>query len=426
MREKTGGKRTTILLALVLLFAISRPAAAQGIVHSGTIPAGTVLDSDVIITGQTVAIDGTVNGNVFALGNQVAINGEVDGSLIALGQNVYIEGQVSGGTYLTALTLDMGPEANLGRDLYAVVVSLVTQPGASVERDLFALSLDAGLGGHVGRDSHALIGPIQLFNGLMRLLGFEEIVIDLRFRPPAPPTESPPEPSGSVDHLASARLAASPTYAQPLRASSAAGANVVTQWALRALRELGVLFVLGLLALWAFRRPLENSGEQLRARPWASTAYGLLGLVISINLFGVAILLWMLAFVLGVWIGYLNLWELTLAFWTAAFSAIGFAAAALWAFVAYGSKIVVAYLLGNWVFEKIYPPASRYKALPLLLGLLPYALLRAIPTLGWVIGVLVTAIGVGAAWLAYRVAEPPQSAPPKSLPRRSRRRATAG
>jgi hypothetical protein len=60
----------------------------------------------------------------------------------------------------------------------------------------------------------------------------------------------------------------------------------------------------------------------------------------------------------------------------------------------------VAYLVGNWIFEKLAPKAPKFASLAV--GILIYALLRSIPLLGWVIGVLVIAWGVGSAWLTYR------------------------
>lgn len=52
--------------------------------------------------------------------------------------------------------------------------------------------------------------------------------------------------------------------------------------------------------------------------------------------------------------------------------------------------------------RRLAPNSLNYKILPLLLGLLIYVLLAWLPYFGWVVAVLVNAVGLGAAWLAYR------------------------
>jgi hypothetical protein len=70
-----------------------------------------------------------------------------------------------------------------------MTVSLTSKPASVVERHLFALGLDAGLNGRIGGDLHTILGPIQLYNGVVRLLGFEELTLELRFEAPSAPVE---------------------------------------------------------------------------------------------------------------------------------------------------------------------------------------------------------------------------------------------
>jgi len=409
------------VICFCLVFGLTSPVLAQGIFHGSTIPSGVVVDGDAFLSGQEIVIDGTVNGNVVVVGNQVTVNGMVNGSLIALGQNAFITGKISGGTYIAALTLEIGPEAQFARDLYYGGVSLVTSSGAAIQRDLYALGLDAGLSGRVGRDLHTVIGPIQLFNGLMRLLGFEDMVIDLHFKPQVPviPTVQPlttptltPAPTSSSSSMSTVLSKggnismAVYTYPGEIKQPTDPAVTEVQYdlgtWALRVLRGWVVLFLLGLIALWAFSGLTERAGAQLCDKPLCSLGYGLLVLVISILLYGAAILLKIVILVLGLWIGSLGLWDLSLAFWIAGFSCLGLSLVALWAFSVYGTKIIVAFTAANWLLGKASPAIVKYKALPLLLGTLLYTLLRSIPILGWVIGLLVTAVGMGAVWMAYR------------------------
>jgi cytoskeletal protein CcmA (bactofilin family) len=389
---KRSRRNRVILFIAIFLGAFFLPASARadnGVLYGDTIPAGVVVDHDVVLIGQNVSIEGTVNGNVFILGNQVVVNGTVDGSLVMIAQNAAIGGEVSGAVYTAALTLDLPGAASLGRDLYAASVSLTSKPASHIGRHLFALGLDAGLNGQVGGDLHTLIGPIQLYNGLMHLLGFDELTIELHFEIPPGNTSSPqgrlPGPRMRLRLL------------EPLPAFDWAA------WGLNLLRSWGVLFVFGLLVFWLARQPLEKSGDPLRARPWQTLGLGLLVLVIALNLFLVALLLAALIFALGLGLNALGLWQVSLAVWVVAYSGLAVALTGLCLFIAFGAKILVAYHFVAWLFEKFALQKTLWLGiLALLVGTILYALLRSIPYVGWAIGVLITSAGMGAAWTAYR------------------------
>ena len=82
--------RLLSILALAVMGWLGVPlASAPGwIITSDTIPAGDVIDNDVIITGTNVVIDGTVNGDVVAFGSSVTLNGTVHGSLVSVADEV--------------------------------------------------------------------------------------------------------------------------------------------------------------------------------------------------------------------------------------------------------------------------------------------------------------------------------------------------
>ena len=66
--------------------------------------------------------------------------------------------------------------------------------------------------------------------------------------------------------------------------------------------------------------------------------------------------------------------------------------------------MVIAFLLGLWIVKGLAPnatPASK-NILALVLGSILYVVLRAIPVLGWLIGLAATLAGLGAIWLAAR------------------------
>ena len=379
-----------LTLAFLLIFCLPAPVAAadNGIFYGDTIPAGTVVEHDVVLYGQNVSVNGTVDGNVFILGNQVLVNGTVNGSLVLIAQNASIGGDVSGAVYALALTLDLPTRARLERDLYSAAVSLTSGQDSTISRHLYALGLDSGLNGKVGGDLHTVIGPIQLYNGLMHLLGFDELTLQLHIEIPPPQ----PAPQGRVvgQHL---RL----KLMEPLPAFDWA------RWGLGLLRTWAVLFIFGLLAYWLARKPLARSGEPLKRRPWQTLGIGLVVLVVSLNLFVVALLLIAIVFAIGLGFNFLGLWPVAVALWVVAYTVLLVAMVALWFFIAYGTKIIVAYMVASWLFGKVIRLKTWWlDLLALLAGTVVYALLRTLPYVGWVFDLLVIAAGMGSAWMAYR------------------------
>lgn len=403
-------KSIRIVLSLVLTLAVVWTISAVQVVEAsnslkdGYLASNEVIDNDVFATGQEVTIDGTVNGDVFVLGNQVRVNGAINGSLFVAGQVIVLQGDVSGTTYTVAVGLEVMPEAVLEKNLYFIGASLTTYPGSTIGRDLRTVCLGADLKGSVGRDTRATIGLMKLITLIVEGLGGE-----------LPFPLSSPQSSGAAYLGSGGSLLALPLaylFQEPPAAGGIDTARL-SAWLLDRLREFGVLLLLGAIFYWLFREPLYRTTRMLRLRPLPALGIGLLGLLIAVNLFLVGLLVASLIFVIGLWLGNLGLWAFTLAFWALAYSALVFILATLWIVVAYGTTLIVAYLAGVWLFEKIAPRSNIPQFLAFATGILIFILLRSIPMLGWVVGVLVMAWGLGAIWLAYRTREaPPLAEPP--------------
>lgn len=393
MKSTIGIRPYSLILTFILALMITTPASAQGPVTGDTIPAGTQVDHDVILVGQNVTIDGTVNGNAFILGNQVTINGTVDGSIVMIGQNAGIGGTVSGTVYAAAMTLALDPQSLIQRDLYVVTISLTSGDQSVIGRDLYAIGLDSGLNGSVGRNLHTVIGPIQLYNGLMTLLGYDNLTIKLHFENPQPANGS----NGSrisTPHLARLR-----------NLESATTSFDWGKWAVNLLRNWLVLLVFSFLLFWITRKQLERSAQTMLGQVWRSLGAGMIALVISFSLIGVALLLSVIIFAVGLGLNYLGLWQISLAFWGAAYSCLAFSLVILWFFLSYATRIIAIFAVSNLLFQKIFHRQETWmKMISLLAGTLIFSLLRAIPYIGWIINLLATVVGLGAIWIIWREA----------------------
>ena len=392
-------KQFRVFLAVIFVFSFvwtiggAQVVEAYSSIPDGTLASGEVIDNDVFTTGQIVTIDGTINGDAFLVGNQILINGTVNGSLFIIGQGVDVKGQVNGTTYAAGVQFDLEPASTLQRNLYFIGVSLSTLPGSTIQRDLIALCLGADLKGTITGNTQATIGILEVIKLIVNSLGGELT---------GPLSNLLSKGPGSIG--AGVNLLDIPNILLMQDPPPAAGIDSasLTAWLVDVARAFGLLLILGAVVYWLFRKPLDRTTRALRARPLAGLGYGLIALLIASNIFLVGILVASLIFVVGFWLGTLGLWSFALAFWALSFSALVFFLAALWFLVAYGTVLIVGYLAGTWLFEKFLPKASIPGYVPLATGILIYTLLCSIPMLGWVLSVLFTAWGLGAAWLAYR------------------------
>jgi hypothetical protein len=176
----------------------------------------------------------------------------------------------------------------------------------------------------------------------------------------------------------------------------------VTDWLLERLQEWFVLLAFGLLGLWLKPKWIPESAKLLHSKPLAASGWGLLGIAISFNLIGVAILMLIIIIAIGLFLGMIPLWELAWSFMAIGCFSLGLVSTSFALFVIYISKAIVAFLVGLMILNRFAPAYAIYKPLALITGLVLYVLLSAVPILGWVIGMLATVLGLGAVWLLYK------------------------
>ena len=176
------------------------------------------------------------------------------------------------------------------------------------------------------------------------------------------------------------------------------------EWLAARLGDLAVLLLLGGLIMWLRPALIQWPAEGLRRKPLPATGFGLLALTLAINVVAIAVLLGVLLFVVGIWLGGVTLWELAFLLWGIGYPALILACSLFALTVVYGSKLVVANLGGTLILQRLAPTSLEGggRFLPLLLGLVLYVILRSVPILGWAVEVIVTVLGLGALWVALR------------------------
>jgi hypothetical protein len=400
-----------VFLVLLSLFTFTRSARAQEIMGGSRIPAGTIFDNDALLIGDDVILDGTVLGDVLAIGRTVTVNGNVDGSLVTLAETVIVNGEVDGSVFSGALTLEAGDQADIGRSAYFVGARLVTQPESQIGRDLVASTLGAQLNGNVGRDVKAVIGLIEIVDRAIQSFDIQPDLSDLRISVPRAPEAEEATMAQGANPLTGLDRSKQARYVRPAGGllyqatiqdedqppGEQANQNETIAWFQEQGRLLVQYLIVGALAAWIVPSRFYRWSDRLRHRPVASGLYGFVGFITG---FAGAVILFVLFLVTGIGLATIALNGLALATWSLGFSSTWLAFSVFLLFVIFLSKVIVSYLGGLLILERLAPRAARYWIWPLLLGLVLYVLLRAIPFLGLAVGLLATFFGLGAAILA--------------------------
>jgi cytoskeletal protein CcmA (bactofilin family) len=334
-----------------------------------SIPAGEVIDNDVILTGTNVVLDGTVNGDAVAVGTSVTVNGTVTGSLVVVGRTVSVGGSVEGSAYIASTSLQVGPSAAVKRNLHFGGFLLDSQTGSVIGRDLVAASIRAQVSSEIGRALNAIILLLQ-FNG--------KIGYPLEQDAGSSGTGSlvgsalSPSGAGSMDGSGTLLFVGAGGrkimgYAAPLREllipplsqnqddEPGSGGSILPAWLVARMGELAALLLIGALAVWLIPSRLKGWTDQLRAKPLPAAGFGLLALAVFANGLVIALVLGALILVTGLWLGSVALWELAFLFWGIGYSCLILAFSIFALAVFYGSKVIVAYLVGGLILGRFAP-----------------------------------------------------------------------
>jgi cytoskeletal protein CcmA (bactofilin family) len=429
-------KRIILLIAIPLFlvftigFGVTSTAKAVEFDEDGIIEAGEVIDDDLFIFSETVEINGTVNGDVFTGGTVVKVNGTINGSLIAGTQVVHINGEVTGSVYAVSMTITLGPEAKIGRNFYFGGFNLNAEPGSYVGKDLLVGAYQALLSGQIGRDVHAGVGALEIDGSIGNdvhadIVGTSEgvppyyifnqsdvdaiIPFGLRVSEKA-------EIGGSLNYKSSENQAGTILISPPggidfeydpqldpqtpREATHVGPAALVGAWFVKRVRMFIALMFLGGLLVWQLPGLLDKVSDKVEKESLPSFGWGMVTIVV-VYLGGFLISGLIIAG--AIFFGVFTLGELSWVILSVGFSGLGLISAAFGLLVSYGSKLVVAYLVGKLLLSYLVPKFEGSEFWPLLIGVLLYTFLRAIPFgFGFVISVIVTLIGLGAMWLYYR------------------------
>ncbi len=377
------------LLALVLFVSPVDAAEFRADEDTVRIGANETIDGDLFVAGQTIIIEGTVNGDVFAAGTTVTIRGTINGSVNAVGTTIRIEGPIERGVRVAGQEIIIA--APVGRDVFALGQTVEVTGAGSVGGDFLVAAGEVTLNGDVERRVLGVADTLRLAAAVGE--GVDVEVSNLVVEPSA-------RINGDLRYRSAneAQLAAGVVTGQVLREAPRADFSADAGEAARdtvhgSVARIVVLALLGLLLLATARVWMDRTVTQLRQRLGASLLMGVIVGIATVPAIvvvgGIVLLIFALIFGAG---GVFAVIPLPLA-------ALGLFALAL-----YISPVFVALLVGGMIMGRLSSGDRPAGFLALVVGLIVLALLEAIPFVGWLVGVLATVLGLGAALLAGRSA----------------------
>jgi cytoskeletal protein CcmA (bactofilin family) len=143
---------STLAAALALLAAPAESHAHFGLHRHEdfALPAGETHAGTLVASGDTVNVDGAVEGDLVVMAERLALRGEVLGNVLALARTVEIAGHVRGAVFcLCARTYVSG---EIDSDFYVVTEELSFVGSGRVARNLTFMADRAVLEGEIGRD----------------------------------------------------------------------------------------------------------------------------------------------------------------------------------------------------------------------------------------------------------------------------------
>lgn len=304
--------------------------------------AGTV-NGDVFVAGNTVMISGTINGDVFVAGSSIEISGAVNGNVRAIGSNINIRGEVERNVLAAGSSLALGADAKIGRNLTFAGASLLVN--APILGQIDAAGASAVLNSKVG-------GEVKLRleeKGTLTLLSGARLEKDLIYT-------APKEAQIDKDAKVSGEIKFSP-WTKPVKQTPKPDLKYL-KGVFLAVQGIGLisLFILGLILIYLLPVPMKKMYATMKDKFWPSVGFGLAVLIL------VPIACFLVLF-------------------TVVGAPISVIVMLIYGIALYIAKGIAGLALGKWIFEKL--KWKIHDALALLLGLVLMTVLFMIPVIGW-------------------------------------------
>jgi hypothetical protein len=160
---------SVILGALVLMSVFQSPSYALDVRRGTpqvTVRAGETIDDTLIAFGETINIEGVVNGDVVVFARRINVRGMVKGNVIGFAQRVDVSGNVDGDLIGFAQSVQAG--GHIMKDVFGFGQTTSLTDEARVDGNATLFAAEAAVDGTVGRDLTAFGGRIDIRGNIGR------------------------------------------------------------------------------------------------------------------------------------------------------------------------------------------------------------------------------------------------------------------
>jgi len=161
-RRPTAIAAMMSMMALALAVALPQRAAATEIRRdeSVLVPAGEVVHSDLIATGASVRVEGTVEGDLIAFTGTLIVTGHVTGDIIAFAGQLRMEGTVDGNIRVISHTASV--DGTVAKNVAFIGDTFDLTERGQLGGSLITIASDGDLDGKIHRDLLGLISRTSL------------------------------------------------------------------------------------------------------------------------------------------------------------------------------------------------------------------------------------------------------------------------
>lgn len=358
----------TIFLSLILVLPLATKASYNPKQQQVYIPASENREGNVYLAGQSIVIDGDINGDLIAIGQSIEVNGQIGGDLIAAAQSLNINGEIKGniralgeninlnGTTEKNITLlganiNFNETANTGWDFLFLASN--TNIKGSIAGELRGIAEIININGKIGKNVNITLNDRA--NGSLNIYSDAIINGNLNYTAKNDANISTKEAVGGKI-----------TKSSPKKSQSQETAN----WLWRKLYYLFSALIIGLIIVSIFRKKIKNLDNQLPDKIKKSIGPGLLILLVT----PLASL-----FIAATFIG-LPLALIIFFFWLIAL---------------YLAKILVAIVFGLWLSKKFFEKYKDNVIFIMTIGVTAAWIVFSLPYIGNLLAIMATILGLG-------------------------------
>ena len=155
-----------VMSVMALALALPQRAAATEIRRdeSVLVPSTEVIHTDLIASGASVRVDGTIEGDLIAFTGTLIVTGHVTGDIIAFAGQVRMEGTVDGNVRILAHAVSI--DGSVGKNVAYIGSTFDLTERGKVGGSLITVDSDADLDGRIHRDLLGIIGRTHLDGGI--------------------------------------------------------------------------------------------------------------------------------------------------------------------------------------------------------------------------------------------------------------------